>query len=65
MKTGVVFKYFVHDCIWNHSPSNWPRESLNVICFTILITLRPLTQFILELEQLIFKNVLKFVLFDN
>ena len=46
MKTRACLKYFVHDCIWKQFfASNSLQAPLNLICLTILVALRPLTQF--------------------
>ena len=46
-------------------PSNVPQASLNLICLTILVTLRALPQFKLIIEHLVCRKVLKFVLLYN
>ena len=46
MKTRVGLKYFVHDCLQKQCfASNLPQLSSNMIYLTILVILRPLTQF--------------------
>ena len=46
MKTRVCLKYFVNNCLWKQRfASKLTQTPLNVISFTILVTLRPLTQF--------------------
>ena len=64
-KTRVCLKYFVHDCLWKQFLLQFLLFVLsNLIYLTILVTLRPLTQFKQKLEELICKKVLKFVLLD-
>ena len=59
-------KYFVNDCLWKQFfASNSPQTPSNLISLTILVTVRPFTQFILKLEQLSRKKVLKFSLLGN
>ena len=56
----------MNGCIWKQFlASNSPQVPLNLICLTIVVSLMPLTQFNLELEQLICKNLIKFVLLDT
>ena len=43
---GVCLKYFVNDCLWKqYLAFNSPQTPSNLICLTIFVTLRPLTQF--------------------
>ena len=66
MKTRVYLKYFVHDDTWKQLfASNSSPALLNLICLTILVIPTTLTQFQPNLEQLMRKNMLKFVLLDN
>ena len=66
MKTRVCLKYIVQDRIWKQFfASNPPKVPLNLICLSILVTLRMLTPFKIKLKQLIYKKVLKFVLLDS
>ena len=45
-KTRLCLKYFVHECLWKQFfANNFPWTPLNLICLTILVTLRHLTQF--------------------
>ena len=44
--TKVCLIYFGQDCLWKKCfVSNSSQSLSNLICFTILVTLRPLTQF--------------------
>ena len=46
MKARVCLKCFGNDCLWKHFPaSNSPWTCSNLICLTIFVNLRPLTQF--------------------
>ena len=46
MKTRVSLKYFVNNCLWKQiSAFNSPQAPSNLISLTILVTLRPFTQF--------------------
>ena len=46
MKTRVVLKYFVNDCLCKHLfDFNSPQTPSNLISLTILVTLRPLKLF--------------------
>ena len=46
MKNGVCLKYFAYGCLCKQIfASNSPQVSLNLICVTIVVTLRPLTHF--------------------
>ena len=46
MKTRVSLKYFVNDSLWKRFfVSMSPHVHSNLFCWTILVTLRPLTQF--------------------
>ena len=66
MKTRVSLKYFVHDCIWKHFfASNLPQTLLNLLCLTLLGTLRPLTQFLSKISATAFQKSVKFVILDN
>ena len=63
INTRVFLKYFVPDCLWKQFlASNSPQTPLSLICLTILVNLRSLTQFYLKVEPLICKKVLKFIL---
>ena len=45
-KTRLCLKYFVHECLWKQFfANNFPWTPLNLICLTVLATLRHLTQF--------------------
>ena len=51
MKTRVCLKYFVHDCHCKHFlASNLPQAPSNVICLTILVALKHLTQLYLKIR---------------
>ena len=53
MKTGVSLKYFVNDCIWKQFlGSKSPQTSSNLISFTILVTLKPSTQFLPKIRAI-------------
>ena len=66
MKIRVCLKYFVNGCLWKQSLASDLSQTPSVLVFlTIIITLRPLYSFDLKLEQLIGKQGLKVVLFDN
>ena len=46
MKTTVSLKHFVNDCLWKKFfASIWPKAPSNLTYLTILVTLRPFTQF--------------------
>ena len=46
MKTRVTLKHVVNDCLWKQTfASNPPQTPSNLIYLTILVTLRPFTQF--------------------
>ena len=63
MKARICLKYFVSDCLWKQfRASNSSQFSLSLICLTVFVTLTPLAQFLLKLEQPICKKALKFVL---
>ena len=66
MKTRVCLNYFLHDCLCKQVfASNSPQAPLKLICLTIFVTLRPLTQFYCKLEGLSHKKVLKLILLVN
>ena len=67
MKKRVWLKYFVNDCLWKRFlPSNLSHTASNLICLTILVTVRHLTQSQpLKLKQQSCKAGLRFVLLDN
>ena len=66
MKTRVCLKYFVNHCLWKQFiDSNSSFTTSSLIYLTIFVNLRPRHSFILKLEQLICKEVPKFVLLDN
>ena len=66
MEARVRIKHFVNDCLWKHIfASNLPQTPSNLISLTILVALRPFTQFYLKFQQLSYKKVLIFDLFCN
>ena len=61
--TKFCLIYFGKDCLQKqHFASNSTKTPSNLICFTILVTLRPLTQ---NQSKEFLKKVIKFVLIDN
>ena len=51
MKTKVFLKYFVRSCLWKQCfDCNLPQGLSNLISLTILVTLKPLTQFLLTIK---------------
>ena len=65
LKTRVCLKYFVHHCLCKQFlVSKPPQATSNLICLTILVTLRPVTQFSFKSRATKLKK-LKFVLLHN
>ena len=63
MRTRVSFKYFVNDWLWKHLfPSNSPQTPYNFISLTMLVTLRPFTQFLPENRATILQKSAKIYL---
>ena len=61
--TKFCLIYFGKDCLQKqHFASNSTKTPSNLICFTILVTLRPLTQ---NQSKEFLRKVIKFVLIDN
>ena len=51
MKTKVFVKYFVRSCLWKQCfDCNSPQALSNLISLTFLVTLKPLTQFLLKIK---------------
>ena len=72
MKTRVCLINFVHDCLWKQFFASYsPQPPLNLILWTILVTMRLFTQFHFKIAKLqkscnlSCKKVLNFVLLDN
>ena len=60
MKISVFLSYFVHDCLYKQVfASNSPQAPLKLICLTILVTLRPLTQFYCKTRGFKLQNSVK------
>ena len=66
INTRVCFRYFNIGCLWKQFlTSNVPHTLWNLICLSIFVTLRVLTQFSLKLKSVICKKVLELILLDN
>ena len=60
MKTRVCLKYLVYASLWKlFLPRNLPVARFNLICLTVLVTLRPLTQFEPRVRAIICKKSAK------
>ena len=53
MKTRVSLKYVVNDCLWKQIfDFNFAQTLLTLTSLTILVTLRPFTQFQLKIRAI-------------
>ena len=63
MKTRVSLKYLVKGCLWKTIfDFNSPQTTLNLISLKILVTLRPITVFLLKIRAIKYEKSAKICL---